>query len=240
MRSSFVLLTISFSLAFGGSVSAETRSDVTTCDGSGALVRAATPQEAELACAGVADALSFFRAYGFDTDVEIDITVLESVRASGSENLSYPVLGQFRPDINRVFLTSLASQRAMARKKQAFKQPFDPRQFREVAAHETAHIIAEHNFRMAEPSRLLHEYVAYIVQLSTTEPARRMRILAAFNTEPFESPYDINPIIYGVAPTMFAVKAYLYFETRPDRKAYLEEIMVRDLPGASYTLDLFG
>ena len=240
MRSICFVLSIAFSVAFGGAVFAETPSGVTTCHASGAYVRGATPQEAELACAGIADALSFFRAYGFDTDVEIDITVLDTVRASGGEDLSFPVLGQFRPDVNRVFLTSLVAQREMARKKQAFKQPFEPRQFREVVAHETAHVLAEHNFGMAEPSRLLHEYIAYIVQLSTTEPARRTRILAAFNTEPFESPYDINPVIYGVAPTTFAVEAYLYFEIQPDRKAYLEEIMLKDLPGASYTLGLFS
>lgn len=210
------------------------------CESPTVHVRNATPEEAALACAGIADARAFFDAHGFDTDIVIDISVQPRVSAGTTRDLAFTVLGQFRPDLQRVSLTSLATQRHMAETHAVFKVPFESAQFREVVAHEVAHAIAEHNFTRREPSRLVHEYIAYIVQMVTMAPERRARILAAFDTKPFATELEINPMAYAIAPDVFAVKAYLYFTAQPDGAAYLRKIMAEDLPGAMYTMDFLG
>jgi hypothetical protein len=240
MRRLLAGLSVVLFASLGHTASAKDGSAVADCQSYAIRIRQASPIEMLLICGGIADALTFFTTHGLDTGVVIDVTVETFVRAGESDDFAFPVLGQFRPDANRVFMTALESQREMSRTNQVFRQDFDPRQFREVVAHEVAHVLAEHNFGVTEPSRLLHEYIAYIVQMSTMDPARRDRILAAYDAGPFGSVTEINPIVYAVAPNVFAVKAYLYFEAQPDKKAYLDRIMAEDLPAAHYSLDYFN
>jgi hypothetical protein len=210
------------------------------CGDSGIRIRDASPAEAVLACAGIADARAFFAAHGLAADIDIDITVQPRVDAGDTVDLAFPVLGQYRPEANRVFMTALEAQRDMSEDTPVFGVPFEPMQFREVVAHEVVHALAEQNFIRDEPSRLVHEYIAYIVQMATMAPDRRARILAAYSATPFRSAEEINPIVYAIAPDMFAVKAYLYFAAQPDGAAYLRRLLADDLPAANLTFDLFG
>ena len=235
----FVLLTL-IALTSGEYLAAEPQSGRTDCRGDRITISGATPEEIALACAGISDALGFFRQYGFNTDIDIDVTVQPKVLAGDAKDLSFAVLGQYRPRENQVFMTSLETQREMAVDKPVFRVPFAPVQFREVVAHEVAHVLAEHNFTHPDPSRLVHEYIAYIVQMTTMAPERRAEIFAAYTVQPFEEPLDINPMVYAIAPDTFALKTYFYFAAQPDGRAYLRQIMKEDLPGANYTFDLFG
>lgn len=206
------------------------------CASETVTVRAATPQEAILACAGIADALTFFRELGFSTDVTIDVTVDGKVHAGDSADLAFPVLGQYRPEPNRVYLTSIDGQRAMARDTRVFRMPFVPAQFREVVAHEVGHVLIEHNMTADEPTRMLHEHIAYIIQFATMAPERRAEILANYELVPFEDELEINPMVYSLSPDLFAVKSWLYFKAQEDRGAYLRRIMADNLAGTTYLL----
>jgi hypothetical protein len=201
-------------------------------------ITGATAEEAELACVGTADAVRFMAALGVDAGTDISIAVRSRVALVDGARLAFPVLGQFHPSIDRVAVASLATQRAMAADHEVFRMPFDVAQFREVVAHEVAHVIAERNFAMAKPSRLAHEYIAYVVQMETMDPARRARMLARYDVEPFGSEDAINPILHLFAPDVFAIKAYLFYRAQPDARAHLRRVLARDLSGASASLEL--
>ena len=233
------LLTLIVALT-GQHLASPERADGASCGSDSIRISGATAQEAELACAGIADAIGFFAARGFATDIAIDVSVDEDAVTVDDGGLAFPVLGRFHPDDDRIIMTSLASQRAMAQDRPAFRMPFAAAQFREVVAHETAHALAERNFSHADPSRLVHEYIAYIVQMATMAPTRRAAILGNYATGPFETVLEINPMVYGIAPDVFAVKAWLYFVEQPDGAAYLRRIMAEDLPAAAFTFDVMG
>lgn len=236
MRPFAIFLLSLIALISGLALTSQTHAVEPACASDTVTIRAATPEEAALACAGIADAIGFFRALGISTDVDIDVTVDGEVHAGDSADLAFPVLGQYRPKPNQVFLTSLDGQRAMADDNEVFRLPFDPVQFREVVAHEVGHVLIEHNVTADAPKRLLHEHIAYIVQFATMDPQRREAILAGYYTEPFEDELEINPMVYALSPDVFAVKSWLYFKAQEDGGAYLRRIMKANLASVSLLL----
>jgi hypothetical protein len=201
------------------------------CAGSNATIYAESDADARLACDGVADAVGFLSEQGFTVDTVMWIDILDSVFAHRAENPAFRVLGQFDAEQNRIMVTSTKGQHEMAAEKPIFgvPAPYDHALFRSVVAHEVAHAIAEENFRVDEPSRLAHEYIAYIVQLATMPANLQQQILERHPGPGFVSELEIHPIIYGMDPDLFAVKAYRHYRRPEVGVAFLQSMLHRDL-----------
>lgn len=199
------------------------------CVGTNATVTADSAYDAQLACAGAADAVAFLWQQGFTVDTVMQIDILDSVFLHADENPSFRILGQFDAKQNRIMVTSINGQRDMAKEKPIFGVPYDVALFRSVVAHEVAHAIAEDNFHVEEPTRMAHEYIAYIVQLATMPPQLSHRVFEAIPTQGFESELEINPLIYGLNPDLFAVKAYWHYRRPEVGVAFLQTLLSRDM-----------
>ena len=199
------------------------------CGGTNTTVYADSTYDAYLACAGAADAVAFLAQQGFTVDTVMQIDVLDTVFVHSTENPSFRVLGQFDAARNRILVTSIAGQRQMAAKKPIFGIPYNDALFRSVVAHEVAHAIAEDNFQIVEPSRLAHEYIAYIVQIATLPPHLRYQIFDHHPVPAFDSEVEINPMVYGLNPDVFAVKSYLHYRKPTVGVAFIQTLLNRDL-----------
>lgn len=199
------------------------------CAGTNATINADSAYEAYLACAGAADAVAFLSQQGFTVDTVMQIDILDSVFLHTNENPSFRILGQFDAKQNRIMVTSIDGQREMAEEKPIFGVPYDVALFRSVVAHEVAHAIADDNFQVEEPSRLAHEYIAYIVQLATMPPRLSQQVFEALPAQAFETETDINPMFYGLNPDLFAVKSYGHYRSPGVGVAFLQTLLHRDL-----------
>ena len=199
------------------------------CAATNATVNADSAYDAELACAGAADAVAFLARQGFTVDTVMRIDVLDSVFLHTSDSPSFRILGQFDAKQNRIKVTSIAGQREMAKEKPIFGVPYDVASFRSVVAHEVAHAIAEDNFRVEEPTRMAHEYIACIVQMAIMPPRLSQQIFESTPGEAFESELEINPLIYGLNPNLFAVKAYRHYLSPGVGMTFLQTLLRRDL-----------
>lgn len=199
------------------------------CVGTNTTVTADSAYDAKLACAGAADAVAFLSQQGFTVDTVMRIDILDSVFLHSEEKPSFRILGQFDAKQNRIMVTSINGQRDMAKEKPIFGVPYDVALFRSVVAHEVAHAIAEDNFHVEEPTRMAHEYIAYIVQLATMPPQLSQRVFASIPSQGFESELEINPMVYGLNPDVFAVKAYLHYLRPEVGMAFLQTLLSRDM-----------
>ena len=146
------------------------------CAGTNATIYADSVYDTYLACAGAADAMAFLSQQGLIVDTVMRIDVLDTVFLHRNKTPSFRILGQFEAEQERISITSTKGQREMAAEKPIFGVPYEEALFRSVVAHEVAHAIADDNFHVLEPSRLAHEYLAYIVQLATMSPHLRQKI----------------------------------------------------------------
>lgn len=199
------------------------------CVATNATVNADSAYDAYLACAGAADAVAFLWQQGFTVDTVMQIDILDSVFLHTDKNPSFRILGQFDAKQNRIMVTSIDGQREMAKEKPIFGVPYDVALFRSVVAHEVAHAIAEDNFHVEEPTRLAHEYIAYIVQLATMPAQLSQRVFESHPGRAFESELEINPLIYGLNPDLFAVKAYWHYQSPGVGVTFLQTLLSRDL-----------
>lgn len=199
------------------------------CAGTNATIYADSVYDTYLACAGAADAMAFLSQQGLIVDTVMRIDVLDTVFLHQNKTPSFRILGQFEAEQERISITSTKGQREMAAEKPIFGVPYEEALFRSVVAHEVAHAIADDNFHVLKPSRLAHEYLAYIVQLATMSPRLRQKILDHHPVPGFESELEINPMVYGLNPDVFAVKAYRHFASPGVGVTFVQSLLNYDL-----------
>jgi len=96
---------------------------------------------------------------------------------------------------------------------------------RSVLSHEIAHAVADANFLVDKPSRLAHEYIAYITQLSTMPAGMRQQVLERFPGNGFSNADEMSVDYYLLDPTRFGVQAYRHFMKPGNGKAFVGKLL---------------
>lgn len=84
-----------------------------------------------------------------------------------------------------------------------------------LVAHEAAHAFL-FSIGLGPERRLEHEYVAGVVQHAVLTPGSRAAALAGADARAPESLSEFNAVILGLAPHLYAAKAWLHFAAQPD------------------------
>lgn len=92
-----------------------------------------------------------------------------------------------------------------------------------LAAHEAAHALIFAGGLGAE-RRLEHEYIAGVVQHAVLAPEWRAALVAGLGAARPVSDAEFNPYLLAFAPGLYAAKAWLDFEARPDGCAHLQAL----------------
>jgi hypothetical protein len=193
------------------------------CNGAARVrIRSASAADARVVCEGAQRAHAFLTKAGLKVPQETVIEIVE--RLPG--DMDGRAVGCYIPATRRIFLLTY---QAFAATGTWFREPVEPELYRAAASHEVGHAMAACN---AESERLplaAHEYVAYIAMFATMEPRMRQRILGHFPGTGLANSLQINLLVYLVDPLQFAVDAWRHYLRKPDKAAWLREIVAGEV-----------
>jgi hypothetical protein len=173
-----------------------------------------------LVCSGAADAVRFFQRHQVAMKRTIQIRLTNAAIVDHGTHI-----GLYDATTQAIDFLSLQQAVRLCAKQSPFGTPMDEDLYKSFAAHEVAHAIVDQNSRIDSGSRVAHEYIAYVAQLSTMRPHRRSEILHSIEVGAFEHSREISLLYYEMDPDTFAVKVYRHFRTLADRTAFLQALL---------------
>jgi len=189
------------------------------CAGTSVSVRGADRAEVECACQGVVAAVRFLASLGLDTSAAAEVRLVEALPAIQGGAAAYGC--KVKAD-DRIYVLNLSECRKLPL---AADVPVDAAVHRGLVAHEVGHHIAAANFKVARPTIVAHEYIAYVTMFAALEPAARERLLARFPGEGFESAREIGLTVYLLDPNRFGAQAYRHFQRPGNGASFVEQVL---------------
>ena len=150
--------------------------------------------------------------HGLRVAAPISIVFAERVEIDlGPEKLR--VLGFSDRATRTIRVTSMTAAWLRDPDRRMFRVPVDEELHTSLIAHELAHAILKDNYHTGvAPSLVCDEYVAYVTQLATMDPATRARVLDAYPTGDFASLDEITQVCLMMTPHEFGVRAWRHAE----------------------------
>jgi hypothetical protein len=182
------------------------------------VVRSRDHADALIACEGSRDAIVFLASQGLDVPGDIEIELL--IRLPPAVGAS--AVGCYLESERRVLILVYSQ---FTKFKTWFGIPIDRSLYRSLVSHEVAHVVADFNFRIPNPSIQAKEYISYVTQFSTMEPLMRDRVLWQFPSEGFEGDWQMSTTIYLFDCMGFGVRAYRHFLKLANGRDYLQAIL---------------
>jgi hypothetical protein len=189
------------------------------CAGTSVSVRGVDRAEVENACQGVAAAVKFLASIGLDTSVAAEVRLVEALPELQQGARAYGC--KVKAD-DRIYVLNLSECRKLPL---AGDVPVDAAMHRSLVAHEVGHHITAANFRVARPTIVAHEYIAYVTMFATLEPAARERLLARFPGDGFESTREISLTVYLIDPNRFGAQSYRHFERPGNGASFVQQVL---------------
>ncbi|MGB3427268.1 MAG: DUF6639 family protein [Burkholderiaceae bacterium] len=188
-----------------------------TCEGTNVSVRGAEGAEAASACTAIAAAIGFLASSGMDTRAPVEVRFVSGIPPvlAGTRSFGCHVKAE-----RRIYVLTLGQCL-----EQTSNLPVDEDVHRGLVAHEVGHHVASANFRVAKPTVVAHEYIAYVTMFATMPPAARERVLRLFPGEGFLSEQEMGLTIYLLDPHRFGAQAYRHFLRAENGPAFFERIV---------------
>jgi hypothetical protein len=190
----------------------------TRCSAHNVVVRSPGLADALIACEGARDAIGFLAVQGLDVTGDIAIELLTRLPAVVTGSAAGCCL-EFE---HRALILVYSEFKKF---KTWFGIPIDAGLYRSLVSHEVAHVVAACNFKIPAPSIQAKEYIAYVTQLETMEPALRKQIMSNFKCKAFKGDWQMSSTIYMFDCMDFGVRAYLHFQNLANRREYLQSIL---------------
>ncbi len=188
------------------------------CGHGQAVIVNGTSEENLLACEGVERAANLFSACGLPPVEPVRVSVAPGML----EFCGTPAHGSYNRSSGEMRIASLEGCKTAARPGGLFGIVPASDAWRSIVAHETAHATI---IELGMPTNRLvpHEFIAAIVQLAALPDDARSDFLSVRRlTLPVEEA-DLNAVIYGFDPLVFARKSWHFWQSRTDPCAYLRE-----------------
>lgn len=168
-------------------------------------------------CRAVSDALAFLAANGLDTSAPVELVFVDTLPDLPPQTAAF---GSYWRTEQRIYMLHIA-----ACGKLAWDLPVDAPVYAGLVAHEVAHHVAAANFQVARPTRIGHEYIAYVTMFATMDVNARERILGLLPGAAFQSEREIGMTIYLLNPQVFGAKAYRHFVLPGNGAAFIQRIL---------------
>ena len=190
------------------------------CNVLNAVVVVRSPEHSDtlIVCEGSRDAIVFLAFQGLDVPRDIAIELFARLPAV----VSATATGRYLESERRALVLVYSQFRKF---KTWFGIPIDRSLYRSLVSHEVAHLVADYNFKISKPTIQAKEYIAYVTQFSTMEPAFRERVLSHFPCKAFEGDWQMSTTIYMFDCMGFGVRAYRHFLLLTDGDQYLHAIL---------------
>ena len=177
-------------------------------------------RDRELVCSGTAGAREFLRAHDIQVRRRIRLRLHDGPIANGPTHI-----GLYDADTDRIDLLSFDQARRQTVGDPLFGIPMNPGLYESVVAHEVTHAIVEQNLSARPDSRLIQEYAAYVVQLSTMAPDLRQDILRRYRQPGYADLDEMSWVYYQLDPSGFGVKVYRHFRALADPGRFLRDLI---------------
>ena len=181
-----------------------------------------------LVCQGLRNAVDFFHRQGIDIKHSIKVMVHDGAIKDHLEHI-----GLYNSAHERVDILSHRYARLLSEKTPPFGAQMDDSMYISFATHEFAHAIAEQSFMYEPHSRVVQEYIAYVVQLDSMGEALREQIVGSYQVAAFESFDEVSLIYYLLDPSAFGVKAYKHFSTLDDPDKFINKLLTGEIRAAN-------
>jgi hypothetical protein len=203
---------------FNKPVKAEMPAKEIRCSGQNVVVRSPVDADALIACEGTRDAIEFLASQGLDVPNDVAIEIVMKLPPVVSRSAA----GSYLESERRVLILVYSEFRKF---KTWFGIPINRSLYRSLVSHEVAHLVADYNFKIPQPSIQAKEYIAYITQLSSMEPALRNRVMSHFQCKAFEGDWQMCTTIYMFDCMGFGLRAYRHFLKLANGCEYLHDIL---------------
>jgi len=184
------------------------------------VVATGRKHDAVLVCSGAGRAMRFFDHLDLPHVRNILFRLHPALARHDTAHIGYYDAHSQRID----FLTYAACAEQCATQP-PFKLPMNEELYIGFAAHETSHAVIDEVTAGRPLSRVAHEYLAYVVQISTMAPAERDAMLQGYGLQAFENPQQISLTYYALNPCAFGVKAYRHYTTLPDPTGFIHDLL---------------
>lgn len=189
------------------------------CAGTNVSVRGVDRAEDESACQGVVAAVDFLESLGLDGSAPAEIRLVAVLPEIPPGARAYGC--KVKAD-DRIYMLNLSE---CGKLPLAADVPVDAAVHRGLIAHEVGHHFAAANFKVARPTIVAHEYIAYVTMFAALDPSARERLLARFPGEGFESAREIGLTVYLLDPNRFGAQAYRHFKRPGNGAAFVEQVL---------------
>ena len=191
------------------------------CPGTTVSVSYQQASDAPLVCAAVTQAVDFMDDQGFPVPDDLTIHVVDGPGG----HLKHGELGRFDGDSQRTSILSYEAARDASLESPPFGNTMTRELYQSFVVHELAHAIAHPLFEISTPPVEAQEYIAYTVQLATTQPDLRQAILDRYPQPGFEDESEITELYYAFDPSAFGVKAYRHFTKLVDTRDFYRRLL---------------
>jgi hypothetical protein len=188
------------------------------CNNLNVVVHSPAHQDALTACEGARDAIEFLAYQDLDVANIISIDIVTNLPLVAGRSAA----GCYLESERRIIILVYSEFRKF---NTWFGISINRLLYRSLIAHEVAHLVADHNFKVPKPSIQAKEYIAYVTQLSTMELPLRKRAMSHFECKAFEGDWQMNETIYMFDCMEFGVRAYMHFLTLTNRRDYLQAVL---------------
>lgn len=188
------------------------------CSSLNVVVRSIVHADALMACEAARNAIEYLSSQGLDVSGGIAIEMVTTLPVVASRSSA----GCYIESERRAFVL-LYSQ--FKESKTWFGIPINRSLYRSLVSHEVAHSVAHYNFKIPNPTIQAKEYIAYVTQLATMEPALRKRVMSHFPCKAFEGDWQMYSTIYMFDCMGFGVRAYLHFLNQANGRDYMQSIL---------------
>ena len=173
-----------------------------------------------LVCDGLKKTQAFFHKHG----IEIQRPIRFGLHDAEMDN-HVGHFGIYDAHAHRVDILSYDEASRLVEKHQPFGVPMSEGLYISFSVHELAHAVIEQNFSYHPDSLLVHEYLAYVVQLATMDKTLRTSILQRYEVPGFGNIDEMSPIYYQLDPNAFGVKAYKHYIELENPADFLQKLL---------------
>jgi len=182
--------------------------DFRTCPNSRTLVDAALEADFNSVCSMSKKVSDFLSQQDFVVPDKIEVTVTDE-NSTWHTNAYF---GHFNPMNNQIEVMSYNACLNATRDRRVFGMPFNLDLHRSFIAHEITHAITLKNSEERGLSRIMHEYIAYSIQIATMPPSVRKGVLLSSSVEAFNTKAEMTETYLELNPELFAIKAYRHMK----------------------------
>lgn len=168
------------------------------------LIESSNGSDIRQACIGTERATRFLLSHGFAIPA-INIKIVDAM----PDGIPKSALGAYSRSRKEIFILSFSVFLDRSKEYEVFNIPVDEAVYTAVIAHEVAHAIAFHNFRVP-PTLLAQEYIAFVTFYSTLEESRRENILRNYHYDEDWMQYPV--ILYLTDQVAFGAHAFRHFQ----------------------------